>query len=78
MDNENKNKKNQSFFDDGAKMSTHCSRCKCRLENGECPLCGFKAYEPMDQEKLKKIRLIGTGVGLVIFAVIFFLLQGMK
>lgn len=65
-------------FMDVTPEKLHCSRCKTLMENGECPQCGFRAYVPMDEEKMKKIRLIGTGVGLVLFALLFFFLQIMK
>ena len=53
----------------------HCRRCKTLMENGKCPVCGYKIYVPMDEEKRKKIRWVVTGVCLVVFVVLFALIQ---
>lgn len=55
--------------------ATHCRRCKTKLEKGVCPICGFKAYKPMDDKKIMKIQLIGTVIGLVIFGLVVLLIQ---
>ena len=55
--------------------SLHCKRCKTLMEKGVCPVCGYKIYMPMDEEKRKKIRFIVTGVCLVVFVVLFALIQ---
>ena len=52
-------------------MQQHCHRCKVLMENGRCPSCGQKVYVPMDEQKQKKIRWITTGIGLLVFLVIF-------
>ena len=56
----------------------HCKRCKTLMENGVCPTCGFKVYIPMETEKRNKIKLVVTAVAMVIFAVIFVVLQFKK
>lgn len=56
----------------------HCRRCRTVMENGVCPVCGFKIYVPMSEEKSKRIRKIATGIGLVIFAILFIVLQATK
>ena len=53
----------------------HCKRCKTVMENGVCPVCGFRVYMPMDEAKRKKIRLIVGGVCVVVFVVAFVLLR---
>ena len=52
-------------------VQQHCHRCKVLMENGRCPSCGQKVYTPMDEQKQKKIRWITTGIGLLVFLVIF-------
>ena len=52
-------------------VQQHCHRCKVLMENGKCPSCGQKMYVPMDEEKQKKIRWISTGIGLLVFLIIF-------
>ena len=52
-------------------VQQHCHRCKVLMENGKCPSCGQKMYVPMDEEKQKKIRWITTGIGLLVFLIIF-------
>lgn len=53
----------------------HCRRCKTLMQNGVCPVCGFKMYVPMDEKKLGKIKLVLTTVGMAIFLAIFIYLQ---
>ena len=53
----------------------HCSRCRSLMENGKCPTCGHYIYMPMDDKKRKKIRLIVGGVCVLIFAVLFVVMQ---
>ena len=53
----------------------HCKRCKTLLENGVCPVCGYKIYMPMDENKKKRIRLIVGSVCVVGFLILFFLLR---
>ncbi len=52
----------------------HCKRCKSEMEGGVCPVCGYKIYTPMAEEKRRKIRAVLTVVCLGVFAVLFFLL----
>lgn len=53
----------------------HCKRCKTVLNEGVCPVCGFKIYVPIEKEKREKTKKILTAVFLVGFAVILLLLQ---
>ncbi len=53
----------------------HCHKCKAVMQNGVCPVCGFKMYVPMDQKKLGKIRLVTTAIGMAIFIAIFLYIQ---
>ncbi len=53
----------------------HCKRCKTLMEKGVCPICGYKIYMPMDDEKRKKIRLVVTAVCLVVFVLLFAWIQ---
>ncbi len=53
----------------------HCKRCKTKLEGGVCPTCGFTLYQPMKEEKRKKIRNIVTICCVVGFVVLFFALR---
>ena len=53
----------------------HCRRCRAVMQNGVCPTCGFKMYVPMDEKKLRKIKLILTAVGMAIFLAIFLYIQ---
>ena len=53
----------------------HCRRCKVALKNGVCPLCGFRAYQPMDENKIRKIRMITGAVCLIAFAILFVILN---
>ncbi len=48
----------------------HCKRCKTKMEGGVCPVCGYKIYQPMTEERRKKIRTILTLACLGIFLVI--------
>ena len=58
-----------------AKPTYHCRRCKAVMQNGVCPVCGFKMYVPMDEKKLGKIKLVLTAVGMAIFLAIFLYIQ---
>ena len=51
----------------------HCKRCKTELQNGVCPVCGYRVYMPMDEKKQKKIRLIVGGVCVAVFLIVFLL-----
>lgn len=52
-------------------MQFHCRRCKTVMKDGKCPACGYSDYVPMDAKTQKKIRLILTGICVVVFLVIF-------
>ena len=49
----------------------HCRKCNTLMKNGKCPACGYSDYVPMDAKTQKKIRLILTGVCVVVFLIIF-------
>ncbi len=53
----------------------HCSRCKAVMKKGVCPVCGHTMYVGMSEKGRKKIRRIVTVAALVIFAVMFLILQ---
>ena len=53
----------------------HCKRCKSLMENGVCPICGYKIYMPMDESKRKKIRTVVSVVCVAAFVVLFLILQ---
>ncbi len=53
----------------------HCKRCKSVMENGVCPVCGFRVYTPMDEGKRKKIRWIVGGICVVVFLAAFLILR---
>ena len=59
----------------GQKEKIHCKRCKALMENGVCPVCGFRVYTPMDAEKRKKIRRIVAISCLAVFLVLFLVLR---
>lgn len=52
--------------------TVHCKRCKTVMEQGVCPTCGFRIYQPMDEKLRRKIRWIVTGVCLVAFVIVYF------
>ena len=56
----------------------HCRRCRTLMEDNVCPVCGFKAYVPMSEEKRKKIKTITTAIGFAVFIVVFIILQMTK
>ncbi|MBQ8685957.1 MAG: hypothetical protein IJ514_07285 [Clostridia bacterium] len=53
----------------------HCKRCKSVLQDGVCPVCGYRVYMPMDEQKRKRIRLIVASVCIVGFLILFFLVK---
>lgn len=60
----------------GAKREIiHCKRCKAVMENGVCPVCGFRVYVPMDEGKRKKIRIIVGAVCVAVFVAAFLILR---
>lgn len=71
---ESKEEKKASF--DGVQPQTiHCRKCKTLMENGVCPACGFTIYMPMSDAERKKIRRITTVVAVVVFIVLFAIIQ---
>ena len=71
----NRKKEAKGKAQENKAQQIHCPRCKTVMENGKCPTCGHYIYVPMDEKKRKKIRLIVGGVCLVVFAVLFVVLQ---
>ncbi len=57
------------------RQKIHCKRCKAEMQEGVCPVCGYKIYTPMTEEKRKKVRLIVGGVCIIVFLVVFLLLK---
>lgn len=54
----------------------YCRRCKTELTaNGVCPVCGYRVYMPMDEQKRKKIRFIVATACIVGFLILFFLIK---
>jgi rubrerythrin len=69
---------NSGLFLDVTPEQIHCRRCKTLMENGVCPICGFKVYVPMSKEKQNKIKVIATAVAMAVFVVIFVIMQFVK
>lgn len=78
VQNEPLERTNTRKYDSSMPEKVHCKRCKTLMENGVCPLCGFKIYVPMDEEKRKKIRLGVAVVAVVVFIALFIFLQVKK
>ena len=54
----------------------YCRRCKTELNaNGVCPVCGYRVYMPMDEQKRKRIRFIVATACIVGFLILFFLMK---
>ena len=66
------------MYDETTPQQIHCRRCKTLMENGVCPVCGYRIYVPMAKEKRDKIRTIVAAVCMVAFIVLFVLLQAKK
>ena len=62
-------------LDSAQPQTIHCRKCKTLMENGVCPACGFKIYMPMSEAERKKIRRITTIVAVVVFIVLFAVIQ---
>ena len=60
--------------------AVYCFRCKQQINASDdhCPFCGFKRYVPMDEKKRDKIKMITTVVGIVVFIIIFVILEFKK
>ena len=52
-------------------QNNYCRKCKTVMKDGVCSICGFRAYQPMDEKKRQRIRLIVTVIAFVIFIVLF-------
>ncbi len=53
----------------------HCKRCKTKMEGGVCPTCGYTMYQPMSEEKRKKIRRVVAVACVGVFVLLFLLLR---
>ena len=58
-----------SFYTSADPERVHCKRCKTLMEGGVCPVCRYKIYQPMSEEKRRKIKGIITLAALVVLAV---------
>ncbi len=65
----------ESFYSSTQPTSLHCRRCKTLMEEGKCPVCGYKTYMPMTEEKRKRVKGILTAVFLGVFLVLFIALR---
>ncbi|MBR4942902.1 MAG: hypothetical protein IKZ28_02625 [Clostridia bacterium] len=54
---------------------SHCPKCGKVTDKGSCPSCGFRAYQPMDERTVKRVRLIVGGV-LILAFIIFMIVKG--
>ena len=70
--------KQTNFYGEDIPEVLHCKRCKTKLEKGVCPVCGFKVYVPIRKEKRDKIRTVVAFVSMVVFVLLFLLLQFKK
>ncbi len=64
-----------SFYSSTQPTQIHCRRCKTLMEEGKCPVCGYKTYTPMSDAKRKRVRNILTVVCLGVFVVLFVALR---
>ncbi len=74
-DKKQEKKSRDSFYSSTQPTQIHCRRCKTLMEEGKCPVCGYKTYTPMSDKKRKKVRNILTVVCLGIFVVLFVALR---
>ncbi len=51
----------------------YCRRCKSQMQDNVCPVCGYKIYTPMSEEKRKMTRLVVGGACVLCFVVIYLL-----
>ncbi len=52
-----------------------CRRCKAKTEKGVCPVCGYKEYVEMSEEKRRKIRTAVWVIGVGIFLALLLILK---
>jgi rubrerythrin len=75
------NSKNEApMYKTNAKMGyepevLHCRKCGTQLKDGVCPKCGYKVYIPMDEQKVKRIRLIVGCVCVALCLVVLIILK---
>ncbi len=50
-----------------------CKRCGNACKDGKCSVCGYSEYQPMDEKRQRKYKLIIGGVCLALFALIYVL-----
>lgn len=65
------------YGNEGMPERFHCRKCGTLMENGVCPKCGYKMYVPMDEAKVRKIRLI-VGVICVAAFLVFMIVRSAK
>ena len=63
--------KKLKWYQDKTPEKIHCRQCKTLIEDGVCPVCGFRMYTPMDKKKQQRIRLILGAVCIVAFLIWF-------
>ncbi len=64
-----------SFYESTQPKILHCRRCRAEMKEGVCPVCGYKTYVGMSEEKRKKIRAIVTAVCIGVFLVLFLVIK---
>ena len=77
---ENASTETQAQTGEKKQKAVYCFRCKQQINASDdhCPFCGFKRYVPMDEKKRDKIKMITTVVGIVVFIIIFVILEFKK
>ncbi len=80
VDSAQKNQNPQNTQNEGGKYAPkeekiHCKRCKSVMENGVCPVCGFRIYVPMDEKKRKRIRWIVATATIAVFVALLVILR---
>ena len=58
---------------DSVQAAQTCKRCQNACINGKCSVCGYSEYQPMDEKKQRKYKLIIGGVCLALFVLIYVL-----
>ncbi len=54
----------------------YCKRCKSVMQEGVCPVCGYRTYMPMAADKVKHVRIIVAAVSIAVFFILFLVLRG--